>query len=154
MKITTRKVSCQNRGFLSFPTPLMSVNLLLMKKIFTSLAKSVLVPLELTAAASGTDRAIEKKNFGSGMTTSIIPNKEMEDIMKIVKSLEESGLLTKGVTGAIKKEAKKTKTWISRKFFRYIVSIINSKCENKDEKIFKEEELIEILESLGLIKSI
>ena len=107
MKITTRKVSCQKRGSLSFPTPLMSVNLLLMKKIFTSLAKNDLVPLELTAAASGTDRAVEKKNFGSGMTTSIIPNKEMEDIMKIVKSLEGSGLLTKGVSGAIKKEAKK-----------------------------------------------
>ena len=35
--------------------------------------------------------------FGSGMTTLIISNEEMNDIMKIVKSLEESGLLIKAV---------------------------------------------------------
>ena len=35
--------------------------------------------------------------FGSGMTILIISNEEMTDIIKIVKSLEESGLLIKGV---------------------------------------------------------
>ena len=44
--------------------------------------------------------------FGSGITTPIISNKEMSDIMKIVKSLEKSGLLKKGVSGTIKNEAK------------------------------------------------
>ena len=43
------------------------------------------------------------------MTTLIISNKEMEDIMKIVKSLEESGLLIKGVSEIIKTKAKKQK---------------------------------------------
>ena len=65
-----------------------------------------MVPLKLTVAASATDAAIQKKIFGSGMTASIISNKEMEDIMKIVKSLEESGLLKKGVSETTKNEAK------------------------------------------------
>ena len=64
-------------------------------------AKSVLVSLGLTAAVSATDAAIHKKIFGSGMhpldlekqTTSIISHEEMNDIMKIIRSLEESGLL-------------------------------------------------------------
>ena len=69
------------------------------------LAKSVLMPLGLTAAASATD----KKMFGSGNMTLIIYNEEMNDIMKIVKSLEEFGLLIKGVSGTIKNEAKEQK---------------------------------------------
>ena len=36
--------------------------------------------------------------FGSGITTLIISNKEMNDIIKIVKSLEKSGLFTKSVS--------------------------------------------------------
>ena len=51
-----------------------------------------MIPLGLTAAALATDTAIHKKIFGSGMTTLIISNEEMKDIMKIVKSLEQSGL--------------------------------------------------------------
>ena len=47
--------------------------------------------------------------FGSSNTTLIISNKEMNDIMKIVKSLEEYGLLIKGVSGTIKSEAKEQK---------------------------------------------
>ena len=56
-------------------------------------AKSVLIPLGLTAVASTTDAAIRKKMFGSGFTTLIIFNEEMNGIMKIVKSLEESRLI-------------------------------------------------------------
>ena len=56
-----------------------------MKNVLTVLAKSVLVPLALTAAASATDPAINKKMFGSG-TTLVFPNEEINDIMKIVKS--------------------------------------------------------------------
>ena len=48
--------------------------------------------------------------FRSGMTTLIISNKEMNDIMKIVKSLEKFGWLIKGVSKTIKNEAKKQKT--------------------------------------------
>ena len=44
------------------------------------------------------------------MTTLIISNEEMNDILKIIKSLEESGLLTKGVSETIKNEAKQQKS--------------------------------------------
>ena len=60
-----------------------------------------MIPLALTAAASATDAAIQKKIFGSGMITLIILNEEMEDIMKIIKSLEESGLLIGGFPGML-----------------------------------------------------
>ena len=68
--------------------PLLKTGLPLMKNKLKPLAKSVLIPLGLTTAASATDAAIHKKIFGSGMTTMIISNEEMNDIMKIVKSLE------------------------------------------------------------------
>ena len=45
--------------------------------------------------------------FGCGVTTLIISNEEINGIMKIVKSLEEFGLLVKGISKAIKNEAKK-----------------------------------------------
>ena len=63
----------------------------------------------LTAAASAADAAIHKKMFGSGFTTLIISNEEMNDIMKIVKSYEESRLLIKGVFETIKNELKEQK---------------------------------------------
>ena len=47
-----------------------------------------------------------EKIFGSGMPTLIISNEEMKDIMEIDKSLEESGLLTEGVSETIENEAK------------------------------------------------
>ena len=47
--------------------------------------------------------------FGSGVTTLIISNEEMNDVMKIVKSIEESGLLIKGVSETVKNEAKEQK---------------------------------------------
>ena len=67
------------------------------------------MPLGLTAAASATDAAIHKKMFGCGTTTLIISNEKMSDIMKIIKSLEESGLLIKGVSQTIKNEVKEQK---------------------------------------------
>ena len=65
-----------------------------MKNVIKPLAKSVLITLGLTAAASAADAGIHKKILGSGhnnTTTLIISNKEMEDIIKIVNSLEDSG---------------------------------------------------------------
>ena len=59
-----------------------------MKNTLKPLAKSVLIPLGLTAAASATDAATHKKMSGSGITTLIILYEEMNYIMKIVKSLE------------------------------------------------------------------
>ena len=80
-----------------------------MKNVLKPLAKSILIPLGLTAAASARDEAIHKKIFLSGNTTLIISYEEMNDIMKIVKSLEESGLLIKGVTETIKNGEKEQK---------------------------------------------
>ena len=63
----------------------------------------------MTAAAAAIDAGIQKKMHGSEPTTLIIPNKEMNDIMKIVQALEDSNLLLKGITEAIEHETKKQK---------------------------------------------
>ena len=97
----------QSGGFLGrLLGPLLKNGLPLMKKVLKPLTKSVLIPLRLTAAASVTDAAIHKKIFGSAITTLMIINEEMNDILKIVKSLEESDLLIKGARETIKNEVK------------------------------------------------
>ena len=81
--------------------PLLKTGLPLMKSVIKPLAKSVLISLGLTAAASAADSGIHKKILGSdhnNNTTLIISNDEMEDILKIVKSLEDPGVLLKGVS--------------------------------------------------------
>ena len=75
-------------------------------KVAMPLAKNVLAPLGLTAAMSPIDGSIKKKIPGSGTTTLIISNDEMDDILKKVKSLENSGVLLKGVSETIQHEAK------------------------------------------------
>ena len=75
-------------------------------KVAIPLAKNVLAPLGITAAASAIDAGIQKKIHGSGTTTLIISNEEMNDIMKIVQGLEDSNILLKGVTKTIKNETK------------------------------------------------
>ena len=59
------------------------------------LAKNVLALLGITAAASALDAGIQKKIHGSGNTTLIISNEEMNDITKIVQALEDSYILLK-----------------------------------------------------------
>ena len=88
--------------------PLLKIGLPLMKSVIKPLAKSVLIPLGLTAAAPAADAGIHKKILGSGHnnTTLIISNYEMDDILKIVKSLENFGLSLKGVSETIQHEAK------------------------------------------------
>ena len=73
--------------------PLLKTGVPLMQNVNKPLTKSVLIPLGLTAAALGADAGIHKKILGSGNTTPAISNDEMEDVTKIVKSLEDSGLL-------------------------------------------------------------
>ena len=80
-----------------------------MKIVITPLAKSVLIPLGLTAAASAADAGMHKKILGSGNTALIISNKDMDDLIKIVASLEDSGLLLKGVTESVQNEVKEQK---------------------------------------------
>ena len=95
----------QSGGFLCrHLKPLLKTGLPFMKNILKPLAKSVLIPLELTAAASVTDSTIHKKMSGSGNTTLIISNEEINYVRKIIKSLEESGLLIKGDRKTIKNE--------------------------------------------------
>ena len=77
-----------------------------MKNVIKPLAKSVLIPLGLTAAASATDAGIHKKILESGTATLIISNDAMKDIIKIVKYLEDSGLLLKKVSELIQNEVK------------------------------------------------
>ena len=87
--------------------PLLKTGLPLMKSAIQSLAKSVLIPLGLTAVASAADAGIHKKILESGHnTTLIISNNEMKDILKIVKSLKDSGLLLEEVSDTTKNEAK------------------------------------------------
>ena len=57
-------------------------------KVAIPLGKNVLAALGITVAASATDAGIQKKIHGSGTTTLIISNEEMNDVMKIVQALE------------------------------------------------------------------
>ena len=81
----------------------------MIKNVIKPLAKSVVIPLGLTAAASAADAGIHKKILGSGNTTSIISNEELNGIMKIIQALEDSNILLKGVTKIIKNETKEQK---------------------------------------------
>ena len=91
----------QSGGFLGrLLGPLLKTRLPVIGNVLKLLAKNVLIPLVLTAAASATDAAIHKKMFGSGRCASdlvlypsdlascntilMISNEEMNDIMKIV----------------------------------------------------------------------
>ena len=76
-----------------------------MKDVLTPLAKSVLSPLRLSAG----DAAVQKKISGSRSTALIISREEIEDVMKIVKSLAQSGLLIKRISETIKNESKEQK---------------------------------------------
>ena len=105
IKLSKTKLSkmIQSGGFLGnllgkLAGPLMEVAM--------PLAKNVLAPLGLSAAMSAIDGSIKKTMLGSGATTLIISNDEMDDILKIVKSLEDSGVLLKGVSETIQHEAK------------------------------------------------
>ena len=75
-------------------------------KVAVPLAKNVLALLGVTATASAIDPGIQKKMYGSGTTTLMISNEEMNGIMKIVQALEDSNILLKGVTQTIKNKTK------------------------------------------------
>ena len=89
--------------------PLLKTGLPLIKNVIKPLAKSVLIPLGLTAAASAADAGIHKKILGSGNTTLIISNEEMNDVIKSVQALKDSNILLKGVTKTVKNETKEQK---------------------------------------------
>ena len=100
----------QLRGFLGrLLGPLLKTGLSLKGNLLKPLAKKVLVPSGLTAALSATDAAIYKKILRSGITTFIFSKEDFNDIVKIVKSFEESGLPIKDVSETLKKEVKEQK---------------------------------------------
>ena len=74
-------------------------------KVALPLAKNVLAPLGYAASMSTIDGSIQKKIHGSGVKL-IIEQEDMKDIMKIIKALENSGFLLKGVSKTIKNETK------------------------------------------------
>ena len=74
-------------------------------KVAMPLAKNVLAPLGLTAAMSAIDGSIQKKIHGLGIKL-IIEQEDMNDIMKIIEVLENSGILLKGVSKIIENETK------------------------------------------------
>ena len=97
----------QSGGFLGrLLGPLLKTGLPLIKIVIKPLAKSALIPLGLTAAASAADAGIHKKilrsrNHPSHNTVLIVSNDEIEDIIKRVESLENSGLFLKWVTETV-----------------------------------------------------
>ena len=101
LKGTTKS---QTVKFINIFRPLMTASLQLMKNLLTPFPKKILIPLRLSARMPPADAAIQKRNHGSGITALPFSNKEMEDIMKIVKSFEESRLLIKGISETIKNE--------------------------------------------------
>ena len=74
----------------------MKVGLTLMKNLLTSLAKNVSIPVELTTAASVTNAAVKKENYGLWITAMIMSNKELKDTIKITKIFQECDLLWTG----------------------------------------------------------
>ena len=112
LKLSKAQISkiIQSGGFIGrLLGPLLKTGLSLIKTVIKPLAKSVLIPLGLTAAASAADAEIQTKILGSGNTTLIISNEEIDDIIKIIQALEYSNLLLKGVTKTIKNETKEQK---------------------------------------------
>ena len=74
-------------------------------KVVMPLAKNVLAPFGLTAAMSAIDGSIRKKIHGSGVKL-IFEEEDMQDIIKIIKELENSDILLKGVSKTIENEIK------------------------------------------------
>ena len=71
------------------------------------LGKNILAPLGLSAAMSATDAAIQKKMYGSGTKKAKFSNKDLDDMTKIVKALEDSDVLMKGITETLKNDIRK-----------------------------------------------
>ena len=105
IKLSKSQISkiIQSGGFLS---SLLSKLAGLFTKVAVPLAKNIFAPLGITAAASVIAAGSQKKIHGSGTTTLIISNEEMNDIMKIVQALEDSNIILKGITKTIKNETK------------------------------------------------
>ena len=126
IKISKAQISkiIQSGGFLGSLLSKLAGSLM---KVSVPLAKIFLAPLVIRAAVSAIDAGIQKKIHGSGKTTLIILNEEINGIMKIVQALKDSNILLKGVTKTNKNETKKTK----RRIFKYVIRYFRSKFVRK-----------------------
>ena len=91
-------------------------------KVAMSLAENVLAPLGVTAAMSAIDGSIQKKMRGEEIKL-VIEQKDMNEIIKIIGALENSGILLKGVTKTIENETKEQRGG----FFKYGTRYIRNK---------------------------
>ena len=97
--------------------PLLKTSLPLIGNVHKPLAKSIMVSLWLATAASATDAAIQKNIFGFGRPLDVVPqktalvlsNKKLDDVIKIVKSLECVVSLIKVVSETVENEVKEQK---------------------------------------------
>ena len=95
----------QKGGFLRFLAPLLKSGLPLLKSVIKPLGM-----LGLTAAASATDAAINKKILGFGNhTTLIISNDDLNNLLEVIKTLEKNSILLDGITATVKNEVKEQK---------------------------------------------
>ena len=108
LKLSIAQISkiIQSGGFLGWLLSKLAGPLM---KVAIPLAKNILAPLGITAAASAIDARIQKKMHVFGTTTSIISNEEINGIIKIHQALENSNILLKGVTKQLKTKQKNKK---------------------------------------------
>ena len=112
------KVQGFSEGFLG---SLLSKSAGPLMKVAVPFAKNILAPLGITAAASAIDAGIHRKSYGSGTTTS---NKEINDIIKIVQTHENSNILPERVTKAAKTEIREQRGG----FLKTLVGTLGSTC--------------------------
>ena len=136
IKLSKAQISkiIQSGGFLGKHLgPLLKTGLPLLKSVIKPLGL-----LGLTAASSAIDAGVQEKIYGSGITTLVISNEEMNDIMKIVQGLEDLNILLKGVTKTIKNETKEQKGGFLSMFLGTLGA---SLLGDLSKKIYQEKEL-------------
>ena len=84
-------------------------------KVAMPVAKNVLAPLGLTAAMSAIDGSIQEKIHGSGVKL-VIEQEDMNDIIKIIEALENSGILLKGISKTIESETREQRGGLYLKY--------------------------------------
>ena len=109
LKIQLHKIKQSGEFLAGILGQLLKTDLPLIKNALKLFTKSVSVPFGLASSTWARDTAIQKKIFGSGMTTLTISNEGKNDIMKTIKSFEQLGLLIKGVSKTIKNVVKEPK---------------------------------------------
>ena len=129
--------------------PLLRNGLPLIGNLLKQLDKSVLLPLGLTAAASATDSAIQKKIHESGATILIISNKE---IRLLIKGVSEKSINEKKRKGEFLGMLLDTLGAVL--LVNLLASLVTGTNKNEDEELLKKEESTEILKILGLLINI